>query len=122
MHDICDKCDLSYIEHLVEAAPRICGDELLDADELHHPDGHGGLPEGVTLVGVEPALHDQDGDSIEEADQKTTNVTFKYFRSFKNFNLLTITFDCGLRKAGNFLIREAVGVSDEIGQSTYDRI
>ena len=119
MHHI---CHLSHIKHLVESAPCICGDQLLDADELHHPDGHGGLPEGVALVGVEPALHDQDGDSIEEADQKTTNVTFKYFRSFKNFIHLTFTFDCGLRKAWNFLIREAVGVSDEIGQSTYDRI
>ena len=49
---------LSHSEHVVQASPGICGDELLDADELHHPDGHGGLPEGVALVGVEPALHD----------------------------------------------------------------
>ena len=119
MHHI---CHLSHIKHLVESAPCICGDQLLDADELHHPDGHGGLPEGVALVGVEPALHDQDGDSIEKADQKTTNVTFKYFCPLKNFIQLTFTFDRGLRKAGNFLIGEAVGVSDEIGQSTYDRI
>ena len=83
---------------------------------------HGGLPQVVTLVGVEPALHDQDGDSIEETDQKTTNVTFKYLYTVKNFIPLTFTFDCGLRKAGNFLIREAVWVCDEISQSTYDRI
>ena len=67
---------LSHSEHVVQASPGICGDELLDADELHHPDGHGGLPEGVALVGVEPALHDEHGDSIEQADKKTTNMTF----------------------------------------------
>ena len=71
--------NLSHIEHLVQAAPRISGNQLLDPDELHHPHGHGGLPEGVALVGVEPALHDENGDSIEETDQKTTNVTFKKF-------------------------------------------
>ena len=74
---MCDECDLSHVEHLVQAAPRVGGDELLDADEFHHPDRHGGLPEGVALVGVEPALHDEHGDSIEETDQKTTNMTFK---------------------------------------------
>ena len=69
--------NLTHGEHVVQAAPRICGDELLDADELHDPDGHGRLPEGVALVGVEPALHNEHGDSIQKTDEKTTNVTFK---------------------------------------------
>ena len=73
---VLDHHDVAHGEHVVEAAARVGGDQLLDADELHHPHGHGGLPEGVALVGVEPALHDEHGDSIEQADKKTTNMTF----------------------------------------------
>ena len=75
---VLDHHDVAHGEHVVEAAARVGRDQLLDADELHHPHGHGGLPEGVTLVGVEPALHDQHRDVVQETQQKTTNVAFKH--------------------------------------------
>ena len=75
---VLDHHDVAHGEHVVEAAARVGGDQLLDADELHHPHGHGGLPEGVALVGVEPALHDQHRDVVQETQQKTTNVAFKH--------------------------------------------
>ena len=75
---VLDHHDVAHGEHVVEAAARVGRDQLLDADELHHPHGHGGLPEGVALVGVEPALHDQHRDVVQETQQKTTNVAFKH--------------------------------------------
>ena len=94
---VLDHHDVAHGEHVVEAAARVGRDQLLDADELHHPHGHGGLPEGVTLVGVEPALHDQHRDVVQETQQKTTNVAFKhtfkliFFHSYTSFIHLHLT-------------------------------
>ena len=67
---------ITHSEHIVEATSRICCYQCLQPDELHHPHRHSCLPEGISLVGVESSLHDQDRDAIEQTKQKTTNMTF----------------------------------------------
>ena len=94
---------VAHREHVVEAAPGVGGDKRLHPDQLHDPDGHGGLPERVPLVGVEPALHDQDRHSIEVTQEETADVALHG----------------GPGEPGNLLVREDVRVLDKLRQSAY---
>ena len=114
---VLDHHDVSHREHVVEASPRVSGDESLDPDELHDPDRHGGLqyrvggapvqhshlPERVTFVGVEAALHDEDGNSFKETEEEAADMTLHG----------------GAGEPGDLLVGEDVGVLDQLCQSAY---
>ena len=69
-----DDHDVGDVEGGVEAAGGVGEDQFFDAELAEHLDGEGEGLHGVSLIVVEAAAHDEDGDAVEGAEDEGTAV------------------------------------------------
>ena len=83
---------------------------------------HGSLPQLVTLVGVEPALHDHNRHSIQLTKEKPACNKYGLrvaTNSEKSGQPANMSSNGGLGEAGDLGVGEDVGVLGQIGKAAY---
>ena len=71
-----DQHDVAGLEIRIDAAGRICNNQRLDSQSLHHADRQSDLRHRVTLVEVHATLHDHDAFRVQLSKEQSAAVTY----------------------------------------------